>query len=257
MVHFDAKRYYVLAFIFYEGIKFLFVFSAQSKFALTIYPENINTANEVFTFEDKNIGWPDWCKSSVIENSIANLNDLPKPSLDELLSMYKGILKKNPDGTINKLSSDPVDISLFVGNDNRFICQFNYWVGDFDARCIGLKTLVGGPKVVRGNYNCQQNDLTSLEGGPDTVAGNFICCENVLTSLEGGPSYVRGNYICRTNMLTTLKGCPKTTYGIFDCDDNPLTSLKEGPKLAFGNFCCDEHLKDEAEKKGYNFISPV
>ena len=54
----------------HEGIKFLFVFTTSTKYALTIYPETTNIGNEVYSFEDDNLGWPDWCWSPKIVASL-------------------------------------------------------------------------------------------------------------------------------------------------------------------------------------------
>ena len=37
-----------------------------------------------------------------------------------------------------------------------------------------LTSLKGGPKRVKGNYDCSHNKLTSLEGSPETIGGSWI-----------------------------------------------------------------------------------
>lgn len=221
-----------------KGIKFLFVFTKDTKYALTIYPESLHYKNEVYTFEDNNIGWLDWCKSPIIENSIANFKDVTGPSLDELLNRYKRILVKNPDGTIDNNNGESVDLSAFVYN-GHFICNFNKWKGTFYADHLGLASLIGGPKEVDGSYYCNGNNLTTLEGAPITVSFYFNCDGNQLTSLEGGPSFVGKDYDCHYNKLTTLKGCPKKIIGNLLCSYNELTSLEFGPTEVGGWFSCD------------------
>ena len=220
-----------------NGIKFLFVFNSYSKYALTIFPQRLRHENEVYTFEDNNIGWPNWCKSSKIEECIANLENTSRPSLEELLIKYEGALVKNPDGTIDNIDGGQVNLGAFVYN-GHFICQFNKWVGTFYAEHLGLDSLVGGPKEIDSSYYCSGNNLTTLEGAPTTVPLNFKCDGNQLTSLEGGPSFVGKNYECNDNMLTTLKGCPKDINGNFVCSSNKLTSLQYGPSKVDGSFDC-------------------
>ena len=220
-----------------KGIKFLFVFTKDTKYALTIYPESLHCKNEVYTFEDTNIHWPDWCKSPIIQNCIVNFKDVLGPSLDELLNRYKGTLVKNSDGTIDNINGEPVNLSAFMHN-GRFICRFNRWEGTFYADHLGLTSLIGGPKEVDGSYYCNGNYLTTLEGAPTTVSFCFHCDGNQLISLEGGPSFVGKDYVCMYNQLTSLKGCPKTIKGNFNCSNNKLTSLEFGPTSVGLGFDC-------------------
>lgn len=182
-----------------KGVKFLFVFTSYTKYALTIHPKNLNIGNEVYTFEDINIHWPDWCRSPEIAECIANLREIPGPSLAELLNKYEGILVKNPDGTIDKISHKKVDPSDFI-KDGHFICQFSKWEGYFDCRNTGLTSLEGAPREVGTSFYCSNNNLTSLEGAPREVGGNFNCRVNRLTSLDGSPSKIGRYLICDNNL---------------------------------------------------------
>ena len=225
-----------------KGIKFLFVFTRYTKYALTIYPKNMDIENEVYTFEDSNIGWPDWCKSSIIQNCIANFKDVSGSSLDELLNRYQGILVKNPDGTIDNINDESVDLSAFVYN-GRFICRFNKWKGDFDCSDNNLTSLEGAPREVGGNFDCRWNNLTSLEGAPIKVGGSFNCSFNNLTSLAGAPRVVKGSFYCNSNRLTSLKGAPIEVRESFDCRNNKLISLEGSPINVGEGFRCDDYLK--------------
>ena len=75
--------------------------------------------------------------------------------------------------------------------------------------------------VVKGYFNCSDNQLTSLEGAPQEVGGDFGCRENKLTSLEGAPQTVGGDFYCSDNQLTSLVGLPlmKESMKIY-CDDS-------------------------------------
>ncbi|MBE6450948.1 MAG: hypothetical protein E7016_03170, partial [Alphaproteobacteria bacterium] len=99
--------------------------------------------------------------------------------------------------------------------------------------------------VVKGYFNCSQNQLTSLEGAPQRVGGDFYCNYNRLTSLEGAPKEVGGDFGCRENKLTSLKGAPQTVGGDFYCSDNQLTSLVGLPlmKESMKIYCDDSLMK--------------
>jgi hypothetical protein len=79
--------------------------------------------------------------------------------------------------------------------------------GDFFiASNFGLNSLVGGPQVVDGDYDCSSCALDSLEGAPEKVGGFFNCSNNNLETLKGGPKEVGGIYNCTENDLQTLEG---------------------------------------------------
>ena len=206
-----------------KGIKFLFAFTENTKYALTIFPKWMHSENKVFTFEDVCIYWPEWCESSEIVECISKLKEIPKLSLEELLDKYQGTLIKNPDGTIDKVGDRSVMLSDFI-KDGRFLCKFNKWEGDFD---------------------CSHKDLSSLEGAPEKVGEDFICSFNrKLTSLKGAPREVRGNFDCGYNNLTSLEGAPIKVGGYFGCQWNKLASLEGAPEEVVGDFYCDDYLKE-------------
>ena len=257
-----------------RGIKFLFVFTKDTKYALTIYPKSLHYENEVYTFEDERIGWPSWCNLPEIKNCIANLREIPGPSLAELLSKYKGTLVKNPNGTIDKVAEGSIDLFDFI-KDGHFLYQFNRWKGNFDCgyRALvslegapreiagyfdcsrnNLVSLKGAPREVGGDFNCSHNNLVSLKGAPREIEGDFDCCFNNLTSLEGAPVKVGGDFDCSYNYLTSLKGAPEEVGGNFYCYDNHLTSLEGAPKEVGGAFICDTSLKEEARTKGFKIV---
>ena len=217
-----------------KGIKFLFVFTKYTKYALTIYPKNLNIENEVYTFEDINIEWPDWCWSPKIVACMLGLKNAPRPSLAELLDRYQGILVKNPDGTVDKVSDKKVGLFDFIIG-GHFICQFNKWKGNFDCSNSKLTSLEGAPREVGGSFYCNHNNFTSLEGAPEKVGGYFNCRVNNLTSLEGAPRKVRGSFDCSKNKLTSLEGAPKEVGGDFDCRSNNLISLEGAPEKIGGD----------------------
>ena len=96
--------------------------------------------------------------------------------------------------------------------------------------CIFLKSLVGGPKFVHGNYRISGTHITSLEGAPDTVGGTFDIEDCVLlTSLEGSPRQVGAIDISKTT-IKDLKGGPEVVENVFRASLSRLTSLEGLPK---------------------------
>ncbi len=119
--------------------------------------------------------------------------------------------------------------------------------GDFDCYNNQLTSLEGAPQTVGKDFFCSDNQLTSLAGAPQTVGRNFFCSYNQLTSLAGAPRTVEGSFACTYNHLISLEGAPQTVGGDFYCSNNQLTSLEGAPQTVGGKFKCDE---DIAEKYG-------
>ena len=115
---------------------------------------------------------------------------------------------------------------------------FGHVKGNFNCDSNQLTSLDGAPKTVDGSFYCSRNQLTTLDGAPKAVKGDFDCGVNQLTSLVGAPQTVGGNFSCDKNQLTSLEGAPKTVNGIFYCASNQLTSLDGAPKIVNGNFNC-------------------
>lgn len=98
-----------------------------------------------------------------------------------------------------------------------------------------LTSLKGAPKHSYGTFACTNCPLlSSLEHAPRIVDGEFECNNNGLTSLEGGPEKVHLNYDCSRNKLTDLQGAAVKVGGVFDATGNKLTSLQGMPEYIFG-----------------------
>ena len=110
----------------------------------------------------------------------------------------------------------------------------------FKFYCNGnnLKSLVGAPQTVGGDFSCNENKLMSREGAPQTVGGSFFCLINKLTSLAGAPGTVGGGFNCSDNNLKSLVGAPQTVGGGFYCVNNNLKSLVGAPQTVEGSFSC-------------------
>jgi len=83
--------------------------------------------------------------------------------------------------------------------------------GDFTLNVIGNLFLPNGcgdlPDYIQFNevgktFNCVECDLTTLRGCPKIVHGDYICDNNHLTSLEFGPIYVMTSFLCGSNRLS-------------------------------------------------------
>ncbi len=115
--------------------------------------------------------------------------------------------------------------------------------GDFDCQNNELTSLKGTPQEVGGDFDCSHNNLTSLEGAPQEVGGDFDCHWNNLPSLQGAPQEVGGNFYCYNNQLASLQGAPREVGGDFMCQNNELTSLQGAPQAVGGEFGChNNHL---------------
>jgi hypothetical protein len=111
---------------------------------------------------------------------------------------------------------------------------------DFDCSKTDIRNLIGGPKIVKGVYNCGPNAyLISLEGAPKEVYEFYTNdCPN-LKSLVGGPKIVKDTYYCSRTGLESFEGAPEEVEVDFWCTDLiHLKSLKGLPKHIGRNFCC-------------------
>ncbi|MFQ6696200.1 MAG: leucine-rich repeat domain-containing protein [Alphaproteobacteria bacterium] len=128
--------------------------------------------------------------------------------------------------------------------------------GDFNCNNNQLTSLTGAPESVDGNFYCSNNQLTSLTGAPARVGGVFNCHKNQLTSLTGAPESV-GIFDCSNNQLTSLTGAPARVGEVFNCSHNQLTSLTGAPESVGGNFNCSNNqltsLTGVPESVGGNF----
>ena len=128
--------------------------------------------------------------------------------------------------------------------------------GNFNCNNNQLTSLTGAPKSVGGVFNCHKNQLTSLTGAPESV-GIFDCSNNQLTSLTGAPARVGEVFNCSHNQLTSLTGAPESVGGNFNCSNNQLTSLTGAPESVGGNFYCHNNqltsLTSAPESVGGNF----
>ena len=162
-------------------------------------------------------------------------------SLEEVVEMLSHSNYDIQDGKYIIKSS--INIPDGLVSNGKFVFDISEVTvkGDFNCDNNNLTSLEGAPQNVGGDFYCSRNNnLTSLKGAPQTVEGNFNCSSNNnLTSLEGAPQTVKGDFYCADNNLTSLEGAPQTVEGNFNCShNNNLTSLKGVPQTVKGNFNC-------------------
>ncbi len=138
--------------------------------------------------------------------------------------------------------------------------------GDFDCGGQELSDFKGVRfGVVRGDFVCDNNQLTTLVGAPQKVGGDFSCDKNQLTSLEGAPQKVGGHFYCSYNQLTTLEGAPQKVGRHFVCNYNQLATLEGAPQKVGGSFYCRNNTVSEETlesifrlmKKGESYLKAV
>ena len=134
------------------------------------------------------------------------------------------------DFDLNK--SDANLISL-VGSPEATLEGFNC------SYSRNLKSLIGGPKKVGGNFECRDTGITSLKNAPLEVNGDFECSDNRgITSLKGAPAEIGGSFYCSNTGITSLIGSPKKVGRNFSCYGTGITSLVGAPKEVGGYFHC-------------------
>lgn len=159
-------------------------------------------------------------------------------------------IKIQPDGTVDVTEGG---IRLYLENKyDRIPVKFGYVEEIFDLRgnfkltdlqgspynsgeflcdkLVNLKSLVGGPKIVRGDFDAEFCSLTSLEGSPEEVGGYYDVSTSYITSLMGSPKTVGGNFLARGVNLTDLVGGPRVVESHYIVDSRGLTSLEGAPK---------------------------
>ena len=141
-----------------------------------------------------------------------------RPKIEEWLKMY---FVKTSNSTLKSyyeiLEDLTIDVfgffaSTWKGNFPEFI-QFNECYGDFQVDNMGLTTLRGCPRKVKGYFSCSRNNLKNLIGGPEYVTGSYSASLNpTLESLEGLANYIGGDFSCNNKTGLNSKDIPKGTY---------------------------------------------
>lgn len=73
-----------------------------------------------------------------------------------------------------------------------------------------LTSLLGSPVECKF-FNCSFNLLKTLDGGPLVVRGDYYCQNNQLESIYPGPVMVKGKMHFQNNPFGSKKSCAETT----------------------------------------------
>lgn len=122
---------------------------------------------------------------------------------------------------------------------NNIPFKFNEVRGDFNCNDNNIKHLNNSPRIITGSFDCSRNKLKGLEGGPSVVIQNYACNNNNLYSLSGIPNELNALF-CYSNNLTSVKGCPKSLDCLF-CFRNQIETLKGGPTEIVSNYDCSSN----------------
>jgi hypothetical protein len=137
----------------------------------------------------------------------------------------------NADGSIDVLAAQH-----FVHLDNmaeeRFPVKFNHVACDFHCSNGNLTTLEGSPSVVDGDFVVTRlPKLKSLVGGPRVVKGIFAISSDHVVTLEGVPAQVGELYIDHNDKIKSLQNIHKVVKSIgtnndgkFFCTGTPIKS---------------------------------
>ena len=179
---------------------------------------------------------------SILSSTNAGKTSIIKAWLDEHNIKNYTINSKGEidvDGDVNLSGRGLTELPSYI--------QFGTVKGNFFCNNNNLTTLKGAPKEVGGDFECSFNNLISLEGAPIEVKSYFDCSNNKLTSLKGAPERVGMSFYCRNNKLTTLEGAPEKVGEWFHCDNNRLTSLEGAPQEA-NYFNCEKNTTRFSKK---------
>ena len=133
-----------------------------------------------------------------------------------------------------------VDVDYQVDLDNKEIpylpFKFGKVDGYFSMQNCRLRSLVGCPNEVHGDFMVMFNEIETLEGFPELVTGDIDLDNNKLVSLVGAPQFAKGSFTVNENSLKSLKGAPLEVDGEFHCRVNKLSDLRGGPREVGGMY---------------------
>lgn len=87
-----------------------------------------------------------------------------------------------------------------------------------------LKSLVGAPKIIGLDFDCNSCNLKSLEGSPEKVGNTFNCSKNSIENLQGGPKEVKKVYDCSSNKISSLEGLAREIISL-EAENNKIYLL--------------------------------
>jgi len=114
--------------------------------------------------------------------------------------------------------------------------------GDFKCYYMSLEDFMGiNFGTIRGDFKCNNNNLSSMEGMPKYIQGSFNCGHNKIKSLMGSPVLIKkedhyskeydvDTFTCYSNKIESFDGLPDLNYYKLDVSDNLIESLEGAPK---------------------------
>lgn len=179
------------------------------------------------------------------------------------LGVFPGYLDLSDSCYITSLKNFPTEIHGGLNLQNQ----------------AGIKSLVGCPKYIDGDFSVSWTSIKDFTGLEDTeITGDFRAsyCNLLkstknfpkkvggliqmdgnknLTALEDLPEKALSSFTMRQcPNLKSLKGCPKKVRGDFRISRSGITSLEGGPEVVYDDYVCDfipiTSLKGIAKKVG-------
>lgn len=170
-----------------------------------------------------------------------DLKDIINTFIDEhyFISGSINISKKANENGLYEVSGKGIIRFTFGEEFTNGLFEWTRIRGDFYCNNTTIQTLEGGPKVVTGEFSCEDCvDLYSLEGAP-IKCEDFNCSNTKITSLKGCPQKATGNFYCANCVdLLSLEGAPSVCNN-FDCSNTKITTLMGGPKRVKNKFTCN------------------
>ena len=131
-----------------------------------------------------------------------NRNNPVEEGIYNFLNRNKGLFNYFRDNTKLDLTSKVLEI-----HGRRFkysVVDGIYVFNNINLIDVGFEMLPDelrylGDYIVKGDFNCSNNNLTTLKGCPIKVGGDFSCSYNILTTLKGCPKEVGGYFYCSRN----------------------------------------------------------
>ncbi len=98
-----------------------------------------------------------------------------------------------------------------------------------------LKSLLGCPRTVKGQFSCLGNQIESLVGGPKEVKQNYDCANNELKNLTGGPLEVGQDFLAEKNQIGQIGNFKGMVGRDLNLGYNNLLSLNGLKAIVGGN----------------------
>ena len=132
-------------------------------------------------------------------NNIEKENEYIKPYDQDNLDRNNDNIQIDNDKIEQKNASEVKDFyfSSIISKDDipLILSWMPKKVKNFDCSLCDLKSLVGAPEIVTGDFTCWNSALlTTLNGAPEKVGGDFDCsCCDSLKSIKSLPKEIGGD----------------------------------------------------------------